>query len=157
MTSSTMDFFFFLQDPFAFLAIAVPGGTPSPMCGQDSCDSFGAHPSVCWSWSHLHPPPSSSALPLRVVDWLLSRTWCPRPSLFPFCSGVQEPLSAKSPGPHPVRSWLQAPASTAPKCGGPLQSDRAAPWRGGGEHFLGDFLSATGQSSQETREVVHGG
>lgn len=142
-------FFFFLQDPFAFLAIAVPGGTPSPMCGQDSRDSFGAPP-LCWSWSHLHPP-------LRVVDWLLSRTWCPQPSPFPFCSGVLEPHSAKSPGPHPVSSWLQAPASTAPMRSGPLQSDRAAPWRGGGEHFLGDFLSATGQSSQETREVVHGG
>lgn len=81
---------------------------------------------------------------------------CPQPSLFPFCSGVLEPLSAKSPGPHPVSSWLQAPASTAPMRSGPLQSDRTAPWRGDGEHFLGDFLSATGQSSQETREVVHG-
>lgn len=155
MTSFTMDFFF-LQDPFAFWAIAVPGGTPSPMCGQDSRDSFGTPP-LCWSRSHLHPPPSSSALPLRLVDWLLSRTWCPQPSLFPFCSGVLEPLSAKSPGPHPVSSWHQAPASTAPMRSGPLQSDRTAPWRGDGEHFLGDFLSATGQSSQETREVVHGG
>lgn len=42
MASSPMNF---LQDPFAFLAIAVPavpGGTTSHMCGRDSLGSFGA-------------------------------------------------------------------------------------------------------------------
>lgn len=156
MTSFTMDFFFFYKIHLPFWPLQSQEEHPVPCVAKTPVIALGPRPS-CWSRSHLHLPRSSSALPLRVVDWLLSRTWCPQPSLFPFCSGVLEPLSAKSPGPHPVSSWLQAPASTAPMRSGPLQSDRAAPWRGDGEHFLGDFLSATGQSSQETREVVHGG
>lgn len=152
-----MDFFFFNKIHLPFWPLQSQEEHPvlcvakTPVIALGPTPLFVGHGAICTR--------------LRAVQRCLSELstgssaelWCPRPSLFPFCSGVQEPLSAKSPGPHPVRSWLQAPASTAPKCGGPLQSDRAAPWRGGGEHFLGDFLSATGQSSQETREVVHGG
>lgn len=135
----------FLQDPFAFLAIAIPGGAQSHI---ETVISFGGVPSAsrCWPWSHLHTPPSSPVLPLRVAHWLFSRNWSP-----PLRSGVPEPLSARTP---PCQ--LQAPASAWPFHSGPRSRLGQPRGEEAESTFWTDFLSATGQSSQETREWATG-
>lgn len=126
------------------------------MCGQDSCDSVGAHSSV----GH-----GAICTRLRAVQRCLSELstgssaelGVPGHLFFRSVLGFKNHflLRARDPTLSALGSrhqHLQRPCAVGPcsQIGQPRGEEAEST-------FLGDFLSATGQSSQETREVVHGG
>lgn len=90
------------------------------------------------------PGVASQSCPLAIQQKLVPAS--------PFCSGVPEPLSARTP---PCQ--LQAPASALPFRSGPCSRVEQPHGEEAESTFWADFLlSAAGQSSQETREWATG-